>query len=363
MTMHEGLVDQAARFKKRIASSDLSDYKVATRGQLVVGFPIDEGVLDFQEIYAAAIVSPAYGIWDLIDDERVDRRYLKLALRSTRSFDYYRTKLRGSTARRRSLPADVFLALKVRLPTIEEQRKIAAILDHASALSAKRRQVLTHLDILTQSIFTEMFGDLRDGHWERVPFGELVPQIGNGTSPNCEPRPARPEEWGVLKLGAVTSGHFQPGENKAYLGKLAGMAANEVRFGDVLMTRKNTRELVGAVALVDEVRPQLLLPDLIFRLHLDSSRLDRRYFQGLMMSRQKRPAVRDLSSGSASSMPNISKARLAKLPLELPPLALQYEFASRVEQVDQQRLKVSEASRIEDQLFSSLQSRAFRGQL
>jgi len=208
-----------------------------------------------------------------------------------------------------------------------------------------------------------MFGDLHEGRWDRVPFGELIPRVDNGTSPNCEARPAGSDEWAVLKLGAVTYGSFRPEENKAYLGELGGMASNEVRSGDVLMTRKNTRELVGAVALVDEVRPQLLLPDLIFRLHLDGARLDRRYFQALMMNSQKRPAVRDLSSGSASSMPNISKARLAKLPLELPPLALQREFAARVELIGSQRARIEAASAVDDALFASLQSRAFRGEL
>jgi type I restriction enzyme S subunit len=65
MTMHDGLVDQSAKFKKRVASADVSDYKVIKRGQMVVGFPIDEGVLDFQTLYDEGIVSPAYGVWEL----------------------------------------------------------------------------------------------------------------------------------------------------------------------------------------------------------------------------------------------------------------------------------------------------------
>ena len=49
MTMHAGLCDQSAKFKKHIASVDTSDYKIVKRDQLVVGFPIDEGVLDFRD--------------------------------------------------------------------------------------------------------------------------------------------------------------------------------------------------------------------------------------------------------------------------------------------------------------------------
>ena len=49
MTMHNGIVMQSERFKKKLASADQSDYKVVKRGQLVVGFPIDEGVLYVQK--------------------------------------------------------------------------------------------------------------------------------------------------------------------------------------------------------------------------------------------------------------------------------------------------------------------------
>lgn len=291
----------------------------------------------------------------------LDRNYLAHYLAQPSMVDFAASRTSGANLPR--LSPTVLATFPIPLPALPEQRRIAAILDHADALRAKRRQVLTHLDALTQVVFHDMFGDLRGGRWDRVPFGELIPRVDNGTSPNCEARPAGSDEWAVLKLGAVTYGYFRPEENKAYLGDLGSMASNEVRSGDVLMTRKNTRELVGAVALVDEVRPQLLLPDLIFRLHLDGARLNRRYFQALMMNPQKRPAVRDLSSGSASSMPNISKARLAKLPLELPPLALQREFAARVELIGGQRARVEAASAVDDTLFASLQTRAFRGDL
>lgn len=292
----------------------------------------------------------------------VDEQYLYRYISWDRTQNLIRSYARQTT-NIANLDLNRLASLPIPLPPLPEQRRIATILDHADSLRTKRRQILTHLDSLIEAVFHEMFGELHGSHWEKVPFGEVVPKIGNGTSPNCETRPAELNEWGVLKLGAVTYGQFQADENKAYLGQIGTMTANEVHSGDVLMTRKNTRELVGAVALVDEVRPQLLLPDLIFRLHLDSDRLDRRYFQALMMNPQKRPAVRDLSSGSASSMPNISKARLAKLPLELPPLDLQNEFAMRTERIQENRRQIGLATQFDDRLIISLQSRAFRGEL
>ena len=253
--------------------------------------------------------------------------------------------------------------ISVPRPPIEEQRRITTILDQAEAIRIKRRQVLAHLDALVQSTFHEMFRDPIGEGWERVPLGQVVGRIDNGTSPNCESRPAEADEWGVLKLGSVTYGVFRPGENKAYLGQVGGMSLNEVRPGDVLMTRKNTRELVGAVAVVDDVRPRLLLPDLIFRLELDRARVDPRYFQVMMMSGRIRAAVRSLSNGSAASMPNISKARLRTLEIDLPPIRLQRQFNGRIAAINVQRDVIERAAAADEELFLSLQSRAFRGEL
>ena len=293
----------------------------------------------------------------LVPSADLDASYLARFLKARQS--QILSWVRATTAD--NFPVSKLLDMEIALPSHDEQRRIAAILDHADALRAKRRQVLAHLDSLTQSIFHDMFGD-RDGSWNLVQFGDVVIQIDSGTSPKCESRPAGPEEAGVLKLGAVTYGTFQPSENKAHLGNSL-LSANEVQAGDVLMTRKNTRDLVGAVALVNNVRRGLYLPDLIFRLHLDGSRVDRHYFHALMMETAKRSEVRRLAGGSAGSMPNISKARLRTLPIELPPLVRQQVFAARVQAMTFRRAIVERALAADDELFASLQYRAFRGEL
>ncbi|MEU6840818.1 restriction endonuclease subunit S [Streptomyces sp. NPDC046716] len=175
MTMRGGLVDQADKFKKRVASSDTSAYRVVDRGQLVVGFPIDEGVLSFQRLYDSAIVSPAYEIWDLVYPDSVSHNFLERFLRSPRALSYYAAKLQGSTARRRSLPRDVFLALPVPLPSLEAQERIAAALDQVDTLRAKRREAIALISYLAQSIFLDMFGDpmVNSKGWPTRKLGEM----------------------------------------------------------------------------------------------------------------------------------------------------------------------------------------------
>ncbi len=154
MTMHEGLVLQSDRFKKSIASPDKSDYKVVKRGQLVVSFPIDEGVLSVQDVADAGIVSPAYAIWD-IDATVVRRKWLEAFLRSPRSIQFYKSKLKGSTAMRRSLPKETFIGMPVSLPSLAEQDEALDRLARVRRLQNQRQTQLSRLDELAKSLFVE----------------------------------------------------------------------------------------------------------------------------------------------------------------------------------------------------------------
>lgn len=179
MTMHDGIILQSSRFKKSIASIDKSNYKVVQYGQLVVGFPIDEGVLYIQKVTTAGIMSPAYNIWD-VDTSLIDINYLEYCLHSPQSMQFYKANLRGTTARRRSIPTDILLELFIPLPSLDEQRRIAALLDKVSDLIAKRRAQLDKLDLLVKARFVEMFGDplIDSCRYPKVPLGSLA-EVGS----------------------------------------------------------------------------------------------------------------------------------------------------------------------------------------
>ena len=152
MTMHDGLVLQSDRFKKEIASKNKSQYKVVRRGQLVVGFPIDEGVLATQEVTDRGIVSPAYDIWD-IEQSLVLPKYLELSLRSEKAIEYYRAKLKGTTARRRSIRKDDFLSMSINVPGIDQQRFALDRMKAVDGLLSGCRFQLDKLDDLVKSRF------------------------------------------------------------------------------------------------------------------------------------------------------------------------------------------------------------------
>ena len=183
MTMHNGLVFQDEKFKKVIASKDTSAYKVVYRNQLVISFPIDEGVLAAQRITDAGIVSPAYGIWD-IDQSQIVPEFLEYALRSNRAIQYYKSKLRGSTARRRSLPTPNLLAFTVPLFNIDVQHKILDKIHRVQAIIDKHETQLQKLDDLIKARFVELFGTYpaNEKGWDTGTIRDLVTEVRYGSS-------------------------------------------------------------------------------------------------------------------------------------------------------------------------------------
>src|ERR1700739_1959783 len=86
--------------------------------------------------------------------------------------------------------------------------------------------------------------------WQSASLSDLLFRIEAGKSFTCEPRPAREGEWGIIKVSAMTWGVFDENENKAVpVGKKID-ARYEIRPGDILLSRSNTAQLVGASVLV-----------------------------------------------------------------------------------------------------------------
>ena len=254
--------------------------------------------------------------------------------------------------------------IPIALPPLEEQRRIAAILDKADGVRRKRKEAIRLTKELLRSTFLEMFGDpvTNPKGWEVRELGDCVKDIESGWSPKCDTRQAEPEEWGVLKLGAVTYGHFNPDENKAMLPDDVPRQELEIKTGDLLVTRKNTYELVGASAFVQMTRPKLMLPDLIFRLRLIDG-IDPVYVWQTLSQKTMRLKLSGLAGGTAGSMPNISKARLRTLPFPVPPQLLQLKYREIFNQFWLKKEHQKESEEISENLFNSLLQRAFRGEL
>lgn len=290
---------------------------------------------------------------------QVDARYLMRFLRTESVRATGELRMTGSGGQRR-VPVKYLQSLEVPLPPLDEQRRIAAILDHADALRAKRRQVLAHLDGLTQSIFRDMFGDA-DDFPEQVPFSDVATLVGGRNLVADDSTAA--SEFRVLKISAVTTGRFRPGEAKALPSGYVPPTEHLVRRGDLLMSRANTTDLVGAVALVDVDATGLVLPDKVWRFVWRSPESEPIFIHALLSSPAMRRRISRLSSGTGGSMKNVSKAKLSRMPMPSVAPVRQREFVDRVEAIFNVYRHQRQAMAGLDELFASLEASAFRGEL
>ena len=192
-----------------------------------------------------------------------------------------------------------------------------------------------NLDDLVKSQFVEMFGDATSiaSKWNQIPFGECLAVFESGNSPSCSNAPREGDNPAVLKLSALSSGRFIAGENKAMLEGEDINPDKEVKRGDILIARKNTPELVGSCAIVRDEVKNLMFPDIVFRVH-PRDNVSGEYLCELLSGPSFSGKLKSLAHGSAKSMSNISKTALERLPVPLPPLSLQQQFADFVARVD-----------------------------
>ena len=138
------------------------------------------------------------------------------------------------------------------LPSIEEQDKLADVLWSINDTLQAYQNLLTQTDALVQAQFVEMFGDpiKNTKNWKLRSFHNCLIRIDSGKSLNCENHPRCDNYPAILKLSAITSGTYNPEENKALPAAEMFNPSLEVHDGDLLFSRKNTYEYEGISAYV-----------------------------------------------------------------------------------------------------------------
>jgi len=163
-----------------------------------------------------------------------------------------------------------------------------------------------------------------------ITLGDVLTDIQTGKSFQTSEIPARPDELGVLKVSAISWSKFRDEEAKALIGSYAPDESHKVKHGDLLISRANTKELVGAVVLVERDYPFRLLSDKTLRLLLDEGRIHKEYLLFALRSSQARAHIEHFATGTSDSMRNISQDVIKAIPLWLPSLPRQRQIAARL---------------------------------
>lgn len=136
----------------------------------------------------------------------------------------------------------------------------------------------------------------------------------------------------------------------------------EIKEKDLLVTRKNTPELVGDIAYVFNTRSNLMLPDTIFRLKTKDT-INKLYILHLFKNRRFKYKIKNLASGSAKSMSNISKSKLNDLLILAPSKQLQDKFSEKVLEIEKQKEVLKNSLKLMEDNYNSIMQKAFKGEL
>lgn len=179
--------------------------------------------------------------------------------------------------------------------------------------------------------------------WQEAPLGSRLLRIETGRSPSLTDTPAAPGHWGVLKVSAINSSGFRPSENKAVDDVALINERFEVRPGDLLFSRANTPELVGAACIATASQERLMLSDKTLRLVVDRRLAEPEFVRLSLASPAVRKQIAVAASGSSLSMQNVSQERVEALRIRWPDLKEQRRIVECLEALGEKERSIGAA--------------------
>lgn len=295
----------------------------------------------------------------LPDRSRVDVGYLFRLLQASES--YFKIHQRGATIQ--GVTRSVVKDLTIPLPLLAEQKRIAAILDQADALRVKRRAALGRLDALVQSVFLEMFGDpvTNPMGWEERQLAEVA-DIASGVTKGRKFGNKKTVTVPYMRVANVQDGSIYTGDIKDIEVLPEDIKKYQLEKGDILLTEGGDPDKLGRGAVwKGEITP-CIHQNHIFRVRLTSQQLVPEYLSALIASsRGKRYFLR--AAKQTTGIASINKTQLTAFPALIPKIDLQQKYLQAIEEIAGLRQQTSAQMSYFENLFHSLQQRAFRGEL
>ena len=356
VTNSAGFVPSEDYFKKQVFSKNTASYKIVPPGSFAYNpSRINVGSIDYLRQDSPVLVSPLYIAFRT--SAVLHPSYLKRFLLSKDGLSQIDHHTQGAV--RDSLKFSGLQKIEIPLPPLDEQRRIAAVLDKADALRHQRQESLQLTEKLLQSIFIDMFGDPTKNRlgFPQCTIGDLLTSANYGTSAKA----GSVGRWPVLRMGNIT---YEGDWNFSSL-KYMELAPKEeqkylVHQNEILFNRTNSKELVGKTAVYREQTPMAYAGYLIRC--IANEHADPEYISAFLNSAHGKKVLNSMCK-SIVGMANINAKELQSIPVLKPPVELQKRFGETIRSVLSLRRVIKETSLDDASLFSSLQQRAFRGEL
>ena len=270
----------------------------------------------------------------------------------------------GSGATVKGITQENLGKLQIPLPPLAEQKRIAAILDAADALRAKRREALAQLDALLQSSFLTLFGDpvTNPMGWETSPLSGVAHSIVDGPfGSNLKTSDYVAAGVPVLQGKNITGDSFKWFDIRYITPtKARTLARSDARVGDHLLIKIGS---IGYSAIIYDLNGHdfAIIPANMCRIRRDPKKVEALFLHAFLTNERTANTLRGLASKTAQ--PALSLGKIRALTIPLPPLSLQKKFAAIVESIERQKSTQRAHLAELDALFAALQHRAFRGEL
>ena len=271
---------------------------------------------------------------------------------------YFQHFLLSNVGARATIPGfnkDELEKALIRIPEMCKQIEIASKITKVDELIGFHKQQLNVLDTLIKSRFIEMFGDPKRNprKWDMVTIGDIATDVRYGTS-----RPATEGgKYPYLRMNNLTYEGYLDLTDLKHI----DIPDNEVekcvvRNGDVLFNRTNSVELVGKTCVYN-LDSDMIIAGYIIRVRIDDRVLPvilSSYLNSTVMKEQ----LRSMAKGAVNQA-NINAQELRSIPIYLPPITLQHEFATFVEQVDKSKFEIQQSLEKLEILKKSLMQQYF----
>lgn len=252
--------------------------------------------------------------------------------------------------------------IKVPLPPLPQQQKIANILDAADALRQNDKALIAKYDELTQALFLDMFGDpvSNPKGWEKVSLSEYG-TFKNGLNFNNT-------ESGV-SIKYLGVGDFKSKSRIDDAESLSDIELNSLpndgyllKDGDLVFVRSNgNRALVGRCVEVYPKNNTLTFSGFCIRYRINSHLIKSTYLSQLFRNKSFKNLM--LESGQGANIQNINQQILSSIDVPLPSLNLQKQFVNRIQAIEEQKAIAQASLMKSEELFKSLLQKAFKGEL
>ena len=358
LTEKNGFVRQVDRFKKRLATEDISKYKVVERNTIAFNpYLLWAGALALNDNFDDGIVSPLYPTFRVKED--VDAEYLFAILLSPQMIQQFDQISYGSVPRKRRSSVKDFLNLQLPgLPPLGEQKRIAEILGGVSKAIQKTKVQLLLVDSLGENKYLSLskdadtFKSLKDLGVKRITGKSIVAKPDNEHDVNQ-----------IIKVSAVSSGRFIASEAKPLPADYEPNNLHEIHQGDLLFARASgSANLLGACCIVDKEIQHLYLPDKVWKLEVDEDILPKVYLLQALRGREFR-SVAESHFSSSTGVKNIKTSVLMEFKIPVLKQGQFNDYVHFVKTLDNLRHLLHRKLSLLQELQKSLANRAFAGLL